>query len=375
METQVAEAKPPIQRINAYDRFQAGEGIPVVRGLGVEDLRTLELAPWARTGGRGAFLNLAGDGTGGRIAAYVGEIPPGASLNPQRHLFEEMIYIVEGNGSTVVWFDEGQKVSFEWKAGSLFAIPLNAWYRLFNGQGSRPARYIAVNNAPMMMNWFHNERFIFDNPFVFDDRFAGDGGYFDGEGTLYRGSSGRNFVLETNFVPDTHNIRLYDWNTRGAGGSHIGFELADNTMSAHISEFPVGTYKKAHRHGPVKGQPGAHIVLLSGQGFSLLWVDDEPVQRFDWHPGSLFVAPNQWFHQHFNTGAEPARYLALRTGSYRYVTADAVDGADVDIKEGGWQIEYRDEDRQIHATFEAELAKSGATCRMRPMVPWCTGPE
>jgi len=43
------------------------------------------------------------------------------------------------------------------------------------------------------------------------------------------------------------------------------------------------------------------------------------------------------------------------------------------VKQGGAQIEYEDEDPRIHQLFEAELARSGATCRMRSMVPWCTG--
>ena len=34
------------------------------------------------------------------------------------------------------------------------------------------------------------------------------------------------------------------------------------------------------------------------------------------------------------------------------------------VKDGGWQIEYDDEDRAIDTLFEAELARSGAECRM-----------
>ena len=57
-------------------------------------------------------------------------------------------------GATNVWQSDGQKHSFEWQTGSLFAVPLNAWYQHFNGSGSEPARYFAVTNAPFMINLF-----------------------------------------------------------------------------------------------------------------------------------------------------------------------------------------------------------------------------
>ena len=47
--------------------------------------------------------------------------------------------------------------------------------------------------------------------------------------------------------------------------------------------------------------------------------------------------------------------------------------ADKSVKEGGWQIEYEDEDRRIHEIFEAALAEQGATCKMKAFIPWCTG--
>jgi len=373
--TQVEQPTKTLERINPYSEFLRAEGIPVVRGFAIDDLKTLELEPWARKGGRGVYVNL--EGTGGTNDAYVCEIPPGGSLNPERHLFEEMIYVVDGNGATSVWYEAEHKRSFEWHTGSLFAIPLNARFQHFNTSGRRPARFLAVTNAPVIFNLFHNERFVFDCDFVFDDRFAGEEQYFDGKGEIYQANWGRRNTLVTNFVPDTHGLELYEWRARGAGGRNVMIELAHNTMAAHISEFPVGTYKKAHRHGP-----GAHVIILSGQGYSLLWPQGKDITRVDWQPGSVVVPPNQWFHQHFNSGATPARYLALRWGSQRYDTGGAFtsdegdigrSGADVSVKEGGWQIEYADEDPAIHATFEAELASAGAQCRMRGEVEWCRG--
>src|SRR5437899_2767362 len=101
----------------------------------------------------------------------------------------------------------------------------------------------------------------------------------------------------TNDVPDTHTLKLNAYNERGKGSTNMKFNLAKNTMGAHISEFPVGTYKKGHRHGP-----GAHVIILTGQGYSILWPEGEEMKRVDWKPGSVVVPPDRWFHQHFNSG-------------------------------------------------------------------------
>ena len=58
------------------------------------------------------------------------------------------------------------------------------------------------------------------------------------------------FFLTTNFVPDTHTLKLTDYSERGKGSTNMKFNLAKNTMGAHISEFPVGTYKKGHQARP-----------------------------------------------------------------------------------------------------------------------------
>ena len=260
------EARPEQERIvkvDAYRAFQAREGIPVVTGFAVDDLRTLELGDWARLNCRGAYINL--DGAGDTNDAYVAEIPPGGKMAPERHIFEKNIYVLAGRGATLVGDDPNSQVSFEWKKGSIFSVPVNVRHQHLNGSGAEPARFVAVTTAPITMNLFHNEGFIFDNPYVFEDRIGNPKSY-QGEGKMWTATTGRTNAWETNFVPDVETFTTFTWAERGAGGAHIKFELADQTQTAHISEFPVGTYKKAHRHGP-----GAHVIILKGEGYSLLW--------------------------------------------------------------------------------------------------------
>lgn len=371
--TMVENQNPPkMLRKDTYKTWQEAQGIPINDTFFVGDMRATPVAPWKLLGANAAFLNLEGAGESNNC--YVAEIPGGQSTKPMRHLYEELVYVLQGSGATTIWNDANNKHSFEWRAGSLFSIPLNTHFQHFNTSGSEPARYVAVITAPVVMNMFHNPDFVFSAPFDFTDRFDGES-KFDGGGQLFMNRRETFKIWETNFVPDADRFELFRRNNRGAGGSYICFELAHGSMVAHISEFPVGTYKKAHRHGP-----GANVIILSGQGFTLLWEHgkwDERV-KVDWKPGSIVVPPSNWFHQHFNSGPEPARYLALRWGSNRYAfrpdgNEQVEGGTDTSVKDGGNQIEYADEDPEVHRLFEAELKKTGAVCHMKALVDRCTG--
>ena len=74
------------------------------------------------------------------------------------------------------------------------------------------------------------------------------------------------------------------------------------------------------------------------------------------------------FHQHFNTGREAARYLAISMGSHRYPVLGhklkLKQAPDASIQEGGAQINYEDQDPRIHAIWLRELAATGVASRM-----------
>jgi len=79
----------------------------------------------------------------------------------------------------------------------------------------------------------------------------------------------------------------------------------------------------------------------------------------------LIVPPERWFHQHFNAGNKPARYLAMHERlSRKYPSGLKNWEVDRNLKEGGNQIEYEDEDPMIREMFEKELAKRGVQCQM-----------
>ena len=94
------------------------------------------------------------------------------------------------------------------------------------------------------------------------------------------------------------------------------------------------------------------------------------MERVDWQPGSMVVPPNDWFHQHFNGGTEPARYLALRWGSeqFAFCLGDQEGEMDVSVSLGGSQIENEDEDPLIHDWFAETLSKVGGRSEMAEFI-------
>ena len=126
---------------------------------------------------------------------------------------------------------------------------------------------------------------------------------------------------------------------------------------------------------------GAILLGLQSSGHVLVWSKELGVRPYEagcgqdvvevkWKAGSVYCPPGGWFHQHFNTGAQPARHLGIRDGSrihpigFKIADKRGEDGVYIDVKRGGTLIEYADEDPQIRKHYEEEVSKTGVACEM-----------
>jgi len=358
-----------------YRLWMEQEGVPIIEGYGVEDVTEIPHRPWARLGGSGAYIDLKGQE--GVTGMYVAEIPSGGALNPEKHLYEKLVCILKGRGLTEVWQEGQARQTFEWGEGGLFAPPLNPWHRLVNG-GREPVLILAVTTAPLIMDLFRDPSFVLNADYQFKERYGGEEGYFNVGDKRY--SRGRSNIWETNFIPDVRTAAVDSAEHKVSGGGITSYEMANNTLVGHISDWPPGRYHKCHYHAA-----GAILLQLRGTGYTLLWPkevgtrpyqagQEDSVVKVDWRPGSVYSPPSGWFHQHFNTGPEPARHLALRPGSQRYPWGFRVavtrgpEGTLRSLQEGGTMIEYEDEDPEIRKRWEEALRPEGVEPKMPPVV-------
>jgi len=347
-----------------FDEWVKKEGLDLIRGTKIDNVYTQPLKPWARTGGKAVQIQLVG--TGEMNSAYICEIPAAGELKPQKHLYEEMIFVLSGRGSTSVWNAGEKKNSFEWQAGSLFAIPLNAHYQHFNGSGTEPARYLAVTTAPIMMNLIRNDDFIFNNDAVFPERYDNEEHYFSGKISkekfdLWDIPGEINF---SNFFADVYSVDMRESN-RGVNSRGFSFEMANGVLGAHVVELPGGTFSKLHRHGP-----GAHVIWLKGEGYTLMWPDGEEKNKTKeyWGPGTMIVPPNWWWHQHCVISKGEAEHLALKLSSKRNKVDRSTFYTMRSTKKGGNQMNYEDIPADVMAEvtqmFLDECAKRGTPVQM-----------
>ena len=361
-----------------YDAFMESEGIPVYRELGMHDIRELPLAPWKRVGGSGSYIQLYG--TEGKWGSYAVEVPGAGALNPEKHLFEKIYLVVEGRGSTEVWLEDGgDKQIFEWQKGSIFSIPLNAWHRIVNAS-SQPALLQAGTTAPIVLNALQNPDAVFNNSFVFAERFSTDRDFYK-EKTEVEPDPVRGLAMRrTNFVPDAIDLELPLDNRRSPGYRRVEPYMTDNTFYFWIGQHEVGRYSKAHAH-----TSAAVLICLKGKGYTYTWPEHlgptpwkdghgDQVRRLDYKQGGMVTAAPggaRWYHQHFSVSSEPFRLTAW-FGPHNPGRdpgppgAPHIDYTAMDITEGGTSIPYHLEDPFIRKEYEETLAREGVASKMEP---------
>jgi len=339
-----------------YERWIESLGVPIHRTYFVDDLRAIEVGPWEERECNAAVVVL--EGNKDLMETRVTEIPPGAALPPVKFSLDDIIYVLSGRGLTTVWAGDGaEKKTFEWQPRSLFLIPRNYSYQLANAQGHQPARLLHYNYLPIAMSIIPNPDYFFDNPALEPEGDLTSAEQHDvySEAVYVEGARrGRQGAWVASFFPD-----LMAWDKVQADRSvpvsqTLRYCLPNITslrIGGHV--LAVGSYRKAHYHGS-----GAVIVVPGGEGLSVMWsvAGDGEKMFLPWHEGSMFGPPNLWYHQHFNVGPDPARYITLHPA--RHIEPDYAGSA----------IPFVDEDPTIRQRFEAELAKSGRASRMPPEI-------
>lgn len=92
------------------------------------------------------------------VDSFILEIPGGSHSGKHRHMAEEFMFVLEGEGYDLHWDVEmelrdryyykipDEPKRFEWKAGDCILIPVNTVHQHFNSNPDKPVRLISAAN-------------------------------------------------------------------------------------------------------------------------------------------------------------------------------------------------------------------------------------
>jgi hypothetical protein len=228
---------------------------------------------------------------------------------------------------------------------------------------------------------------VFENPFVFRDRFNGADDFFkardDIEPDPVRGLAMR----RTNFIPDVIHCDLPLDNRRSLGWRRVEPFMTNNQFYYWIGQHEHGRYSKAHAH-----TSAAVLICLTGKGYTYSWPERcgvtpwkdgyaDQIYRQEYEPiGMVSAAPGgaQWYHQHFSSGKDSLRLTAW-FGPHNpgrdpgAPGSKHIDYTAIDVNQGGTSIPYWMEDPFLREEYEAKLKENGIPNRMDPS--WYVKPD
>ena len=112
-----------------------------------------------------------GEGRLHQMDAVLVELPPGGKLAAHKHLYEEMILIISGQGATTMWLPGStNKKMYNWKESDVLSPSLNAWHETVNTSSTQPARFLVMSSAPLLTRMFGNSALALSSDYVFKDR-------------------------------------------------------------------------------------------------------------------------------------------------------------------------------------------------------------
>jgi gentisate 1,2-dioxygenase len=249
-----------------------------------------------------------------------------------RHTVEAVIYYAEGEGYSVI---DGK--TYPWKPGDFVCVPMFAWHRHHVTSGERMS-HLAATTGPLSMYLglaiYEDERY--PEHWILAQKgdeemrtlIPNKSGVPEGSTKVVLGGGQHRARSKTDeLYSRTLGFAEKEEQSRRAGrvlvrGDELVFEpsrmgnialVVDPALGFHVrtlgtlvAEIPPGKRSGAHRHVYEETN-----YVLSGQGYSI--IED---RRYEWKKGDSLCIPLFGWHQHFNTGNEPARFLVHHDRPY-----------------------------------------------------------
>lgn len=275
------------------------------RGVVVQGIVARQLAehPLGRRPNRTGFSVALNDlAANTAMTIYLVALEPGDAKCDHRHLDETLTYVVSGEGYSEVRQDDARDVTrFSWRAGDLYATPMNAWHRHVNS-GSVPARLLSFKNAPVIQRMLGASAADVADVRL-RDRFDDESGSFAAVRQRDDGTFVAGHVAQVGAPPPDE-----DDPDLGIGIAAQSYVLGGHRMLG----CDVLRIRPGGRMAPTRPAAEEAMVCLRGQVCTEIWSDDTAPRPLAWRAGDLLSVPLGVWRQHANDGPDDAVVLRVQ---------------------------------------------------------------
>jgi quercetin dioxygenase-like cupin family protein len=239
------------------------------------------------------------------------EIPSGGLLPPQKHMSDELIYIISGQGYTTMWLRNGEtKEQYNWSEGDMLSPTLNAWHQHFNNSTDTPARYLIVSSAPLIYSMFHTRDFIDNNDYVFEDRWEKN---VKQQPEYTPIGTGGAEIVRMRVGHHIANLHTREMRERREGVLGITIRPEGDMANSHIMEWEVREYQRPDSVSPQHRHPWEVVYyIMSGEGYAILQREGESKRKVNWKKGDIFFVEANEFHELRPLNNTKPRFLQMK---------------------------------------------------------------
>ncbi len=235
---------------------------------------------------------LVGEGSGvptRMIDARIIELAPGQATSTHRHLHDAVLFVCDGQGTTTI-----DGADHHWEAWDALHTPAWSWHRHQNRDRARPARLLAITDAPLIaaLRLSRSEDIGDAAPSSEPDsqKPSSTASVYERELLQAHQAQGEQAAARkiTHYRDVTLRVSPRGTRTALLVDSSLGFKTSGLSMA--IFEMAPGKSQARHRH------PGEAILyIVRGRGYTVI---DE--RRYNWQAGDAVLVHHYAWHQHFN---------------------------------------------------------------------------
>lgn len=249
-----------------------------------------------------------------QLDVFVAKLGPAKQSKARKHLYEQMIYVLDGKGHTLVWKNaKSEPVRLDWETGDLFSTPTNFRYQHHNDSPTQAVALYHVTTKPLTGIFLGQEfadRVDVTNEAIWDE-------YYPIKEPKATGNVTEAYVeMKGGFMVKNIDDMELPFNRPGHFGIAFlpfpGRNMAGNRLfELQIFDLEPPT------ESPYNSHPWEVVYLvLKGNGAGLFHMDGEPPEFLTFKKGDVFFERSNKWHWHAPLKGSKYRIIQIKASAW-----------------------------------------------------------